>query len=77
MYGSNVQPFSASGQILVEGNLLSGKPNCFNVFQSFFDFLCFLLVFSQSTVFPFFKLNLGLRFMLPYRFLHQHLILLT
>ena len=41
MYGSNVKPFSALSQILVEGDPLSGKPNCFNVFQSFFGFFAF------------------------------------
>ena len=49
--------------ILVEGDLLSGKSNYFNVFQSFFsDFLCFLLVYSHSTFFSFIKLNFGLHF---------------
>ena len=74
VYGSNVKPFFASRQILVEGDLLSGKPNCFNIFS---DFLCFLLVFSQSMFIPFFELIFGLRFVLPYRFLHQHVILLA
>ena len=40
VYGSNVKPFSVSRQILVEGDLLSGKPNYFNVFQSFFWVFC-------------------------------------
>ena len=56
VYGSNVKSFSASRQTFVEGDLLSGKPNWFNVFRSFFRiFLCFLLVYSQSTLF--FSLN--------------------
>ena len=35
--GSNVNLLFASRQILVEGDLLSGRPICFNVFQLFFQ----------------------------------------
>ena len=38
---SNVNPYSASWQVLVEYDILSGRPNYFNVFQSFFKFLVF------------------------------------
>ena len=56
VYGSNVKPFSASRQILVEGDLLSGKPNCFNVFQSFFGF--FVFSFSLFSKYAFFFLRI-------------------
>ena len=77
MNGLNVPPIFASRQILAEGNLLSSRLNCFNVFQSFFRIFCYLLVFPQSMFFSLFELNFRLSFVLPCRFLHQHVILLT
>ena len=59
--------FFPSRQILEEGDLLSGRPNCFNVAQSlffffvfFFDFSCFILVLPQSMLFSFEKRSVNL-----------------
>ena len=59
--GSNVNPFFCSRQILEEGDLLSGRPNCFNVVLFFFFFfLCFILVLPQSMLFSFEKRSVNL-----------------
>ena len=64
--GSNVNSFFCSRQILEEGDLLSGRPNCFNVvlflFVCFFFvcFSCFILVLPQSMLFSFEKWSVNL-----------------
>ena len=58
--GSNVKPFFAPRKKLVERDLLSGRPNCFHAFQSFFGCLVFPFSFSSRYAFSFFELNFGL-----------------
>ena len=59
MQGSNFNSSFALRQTLVQANLFSGRPSCFIVFQSFFWFVCFPLIFPQSML-SFFFLNLVL-----------------
>ena len=71
MKKSNVNSSFDFRQILMQGDLSSGKPSCFNFFQSFWDLPCLDSVFPQSMVFSFSELNFELRYKPLYRF-HQH-----
>ena len=68
MKGSNFNS-STFRQISVQGNLFSGGPSCFKVFQSFLGFGVFSFSFSSKYAFFFFKWNCELCFVPLYRFL--------
>ena len=54
MKGSNFKSSSTFRQTSVQGNLFSGRPSCFNVFQSFLGFAVFSFSFSSKYAFFFF-----------------------
>ena len=54
MKGSNFKSSSTFRPTSAQGNLFSGRPSCFNVFQSFLGFAAFSFSFFSKYAFFFF-----------------------